>query len=461
MKRLGVRGPWLALVMVIVMIMTFVISPKELLAQSAASDFKDLKKSDWYYDYVMILAERGIVQGYGETGQFRPASPVIRKHAAKMVVFAAGLPLEDKIVNFPDVDPEDDMLAFMAALVVKDAARTFPDGSFRPLGKLTRGEAARMIQTAFDLKLAFKDVYIKDAPASDPELADAIEVLASNGIIKGYGKSGNFKPEAPINRAEFSKMLCMAMAAKAVQKAEDHPSQASLNYARSQVSGLPAGQDRDSRDFLQARLNDMTDGEPQTRQVTFNPNGGAFYFGELHKITVALGRPYGYLPRVARKDYSFLGWYTEKEGGSLVQESTPVSLADSHVLYAHWEKNFTLKTVPDYHAVVTDVGKFKLKTTVTYNSIPAEDDWADHGDYEIRLSRPEGWPELLTQLTFIGGKWDEQERLYVSWLIAPGTVELAPASFTVHVRHKLTGVERIFKVTISKSDYVYVTVAVP
>lgn len=461
MKKVSVRGPWLALVMVIVMIMTFVISPKELLAQTDADGFKDLAKDAWYYDYVMILAERGIVQGYGETGQFRPANPVIRKHAAKMLVFAAGLPLEDKIVNFPDVDPEDDMLPFMAALVAKDAARTFPDGSFRPLDKLTRGEAAKMIQTAFDLKLAFKDVYIKDAPASDPELAHVIEVLASNGIIKGYGKSGNFKPGAPINRAEFAKMLCMAMAAKAVQEAEDRPSQASINYARSQVSGLPSGQDRDSRDFLQARLNDMTDGEPQTRQVTFNPNGGSFYFGELGKITVALGRPYAYLPRVARKDYSFLGWYTEKEGGSLVQESTLVSLTDSHVLYAHWEKNFTLKTVPDYHAVVTDVGKFKLMTTVTYHSIPAEDDWADQGDYEIRLSRPEGWPELLTQLAFIGGKSHQPNRLYVTWRIAPGTIELAPATFTVHVRHKLTGVERIFTVTISLSDYVYVTVAVP
>ena len=459
MRRVRGKGRWLALVMVIVMAMALVMIPKALVAKSDADGFKDLAKDAWYYDYVMILAERGIVKGYADSGEFRPDNPVIRKHAAKMVVFAAALPLAEKIVDLPDVEPEDDMLPFITALVEKEAAQTLADGSFRPLDKLTRGEAAKMIQVAFGLKAAFKDVFIKDYPASDPDLAQAIEILASNGIVKGYGKSQEFRPEKSISRAEFSKMLCLATAAKAVQEAEDHPSQASINYACSQVDGLPSGQDQDSWDFLKARLDDMTDGERETCRVTFNPNGSSFYIGELGKITVALGRPYGILSKVARKDYGFLGWYTEKEGGSLIEETTLVTLTDDHVLYAQWEKDFTLKKLPDYHAVVTDVGKFQLMTPVTYSSLPGDDDWADHGDYEIRLSRPEGWPQTLLQLTFTGGKYYQQDRLYVSWRIAPGTLE--PATFTVHVRLKRTGSEKIFTVTVSRSDCIYITVAVP
>ncbi len=44
------------------------------------------------------------------------------------------------------------------------------------------------------------------------------------------------------------------------------------------------------------------------------------------------------LPAVpVRAGYAFIGWYTEAEGGVLVDDSTDVKSAEDHTLYAHWE----------------------------------------------------------------------------------------------------------------------------
>ncbi len=72
----------------------------------------------------MILYEKGIVKGYGATGEFRHENKLTREHAAKMITLAA-----------------------------KDnAIRGFPDGTFRPKDNIRRGHAAKMAALAFGLK---------------------------------------------------------------------------------------------------------------------------------------------------------------------------------------------------------------------------------------------------------------------------------------------------------------------
>ena len=41
----------------------------------------------------------------------------------------------------------------------------------------------------------------------------------------------------------------------------------------------------------------------------------------------------------ARTGYNFLGWYTDRSGGTKVENTTQVTTAKYHVLYAHWEAN--------------------------------------------------------------------------------------------------------------------------
>ena len=51
---------------------------------------------------------------------------------------------------------------------------------------------------------------------------------------------------------------------------------------------------------------------------------------------VKLNLPYGEMP-IPNKDFAdFIGWYTEKDGGTKVESTTIVTRAEDHTLYAHW-----------------------------------------------------------------------------------------------------------------------------
>lgn len=68
--------------------------------------------------------------------------------------------------------------------------------------------------------------------------------------------------------------------------------------------------------------------------VTFDPNDG--YVSTSSK-NIPFGTQYGELPTPSRDIYSFVGWFTDPEGGVLVNaEDIPSTLYD-HTLYAHWE----------------------------------------------------------------------------------------------------------------------------
>ena len=76
--------------------------------------------------------------------------------------------------------------------------------------------------------------------------------------------------------------------------------------------------------------------------VTFNPQGGAV---DPKSKEVTVGSTYGELPLPTKPDSTFLGWFTEKTGGTEVTSSTKVTNTKSHTLYAQWSGPITAKTV--------------------------------------------------------------------------------------------------------------------
>lgn len=78
--------------------------------------------------------------------------------------------------------------------------------------------------------------------------------------------------------------------------------------------------------------------------VTFDANGGTC---ATSSQSVKYGATYGNLPTPVRENYDFIGWYTEKDGDSLVNECSMVSTLSDHTLYAHWKENgFTVSFAP-------------------------------------------------------------------------------------------------------------------
>lgn len=138
----------------------------------------------------------------------------------------------------------------------KGAIGGYPDGTFKPKRSVSRAEIAKIIAEGFDIKSADTIGGLNDIVGHWGEVS--IRRLASNGIIKGY-PDGNYRPNAPVSRAELAKMITVAMAVNAVQKAEENPSPSTFAPAQELIDAIP-DQDLLTRQKLQARL-DVHKGE--------------------------------------------------------------------------------------------------------------------------------------------------------------------------------------------------------
>ena len=169
-------------------------------------EFKDLKKTNEYYEPLMELVERGVMKGY-KNDTIRPYGEATRGQVAKMI--AQTIEIDTKNVvdpGFTDVKKDGDLYGPIAALKEAGIIGGYADGTFRPNAKVTRGQVAKMVALAYDFKSEgkgdnpFKD--IKD----DSELLDYVKSLQERDIIKGY-KDGTFKPNAKVRRGQVAKML--------------------------------------------------------------------------------------------------------------------------------------------------------------------------------------------------------------------------------------------------------------
>lgn len=71
---------------------------------------------------------------------------------------------------------------------------------------------------------------------------------------------------------------------------------------------------------------------PTKYTLSFDPNGGTV---NPTSKTVSYGSPYGDLPTPTKSGNTFLGWFTEKDGGTKVSSTTTMG-ASNVTLYAHW-----------------------------------------------------------------------------------------------------------------------------
>lgn len=71
----------------------------------------------------------------------------------------------------------------------------------------------------------------------------------------------------------------------------------------------------------------------KTYTVSLDANGGTV---GMKSRTATYGSEYPALPAPTREGYTFDGWYTQKTGGTKVDDNTTVTTAADHTLYAHW-----------------------------------------------------------------------------------------------------------------------------
>ena len=75
----------------------------------------------------------------------------------------------------------------------------------------------------------------------------------------------------------------------------------------------------------------------KTYTVSFNAISASATLSTKKK-TVRYGGTYGALPVPALDGYAFLGWFTERSGGTQVTDTTKVTRTSDHTLCAHWKR---------------------------------------------------------------------------------------------------------------------------
>ena len=101
------------------------------------------------------------------------------------------------------------------------------------------------------------------------------------------------------------------------------------------------------------------------RTVTFSAGSGASISTTSKRVTV--GNAYGTLPTPTLYDYEFLGWYTDRTGGTKITASTVAQETIPAILYAQW--NRTISFSPGTGANV-DPSEKVVMVNGTYGALP-------------------------------------------------------------------------------------------
>ena len=139
-------------------------------------------------------------------GRFNPGHTLSREHAAVILsrVFDLDTSKGASTEQFKDVPQSHRYFKEINAIASANLVGGKGDGTFDPTGKLTRAQMAAILVKAYKLEGESAKKF-KDVPTSH-WAHKQVHILANSGITTGNEK-GNFEPNKPVNRAQFSAFL--------------------------------------------------------------------------------------------------------------------------------------------------------------------------------------------------------------------------------------------------------------
>ena len=166
--------------------------------------FKDVPADHVFYNEIETLAKAGVVNGVGD-GYFNPTGTTTRGELAKMLVKALDLKTDAPTLTFNDVPQNHIFYNEIATLASLNITIGTGYGEFQPDLKVTRQEIAlfvsRALQITSDTKSNFTDVTLYET---------AINALYDKGILKGTSET-TFDPEKTATRGEAAAIIARAL----------------------------------------------------------------------------------------------------------------------------------------------------------------------------------------------------------------------------------------------------------
>ena len=172
--------------------------------------FEDVSEKDWFYDYVLDMTERGVINGVSPT-EFEPQENLTRAHLVTMVYRLAGEPtVEATTSKFTDV--KADSYYFKAAVWAEQEGiiNGTTETTFEPDAYVTREQMVTILYRFVNAEGDFAakaDAY-KDAADIYGYAKNAVGWATENGLVAGY-PDGTFQPKGTATRAEAAKVLSL------------------------------------------------------------------------------------------------------------------------------------------------------------------------------------------------------------------------------------------------------------
>ncbi len=183
--------------------------------------FSDVRRDTWFAPYVREIAELNIVSGYRDAagnplGKFGPEDNVTIEQLAKVVLGASGKLHTCSGTGVLNILAKGTWSEEYISCAENFGWTLYADGSVVVSRNATRVEVVTTLLQAY--KIAPQPVI--DAVFTDVPLtmqnASSIYQAKADGIISGYNKAdgtptGLFGPDDFVTRAEFAKMITLAM----------------------------------------------------------------------------------------------------------------------------------------------------------------------------------------------------------------------------------------------------------
>ena len=172
--------------------------------------FSDLDDALWAAEYISYLADKGVINGYGD-GTFRPNSFITREEMAKLLSTVFGITQTNKQIIFSDVDESAWYYSHVNALASAGHTNGIGGGLFGIGQAISRQDAFTMLASVLGIKNTSSELStgFADDEAIAPYARLAILALQSEGIVGG-DNFGNINPAAGITRAEAAKIICLS-----------------------------------------------------------------------------------------------------------------------------------------------------------------------------------------------------------------------------------------------------------
>lgn len=190
--------------------MSIIFSANFLTGTSFATEpawaFDDVNSfSEFYYDGIVLVKERGIVEGYAD-GTYRPDDTINRAEMLKILVEASYLGQNTEFLNsytdescFEDVEADKWYTGYICYAKKKAWIDGYPDGTFRPGENINFVEAMKIVMNVLDLKLMHPGNFTDE----DPWYRNFVESAETYNLIpmtvKDFGQL--------INRGEMADMI--------------------------------------------------------------------------------------------------------------------------------------------------------------------------------------------------------------------------------------------------------------